>query len=144
MKRLLLVVLCVLSLSACVPTAPTTSQPQSYEPFDWPRFNSGLYADYFAGRSVVIDGTYSVDLIYKNIPLQGLIVFDVIAPQGPQSGAIAVNAPTSMRDTVFLLREGQKVRVYGTFKMFSMYSRIDRQLTGVNSLQFHATRIEPL
>ena len=149
------------SAPATMPTIPahnsgaTPPFTRVYQPVDFKKWASGMYADEFFGKAVVVDGHVMKSPAYGSI--QSSITFYVREKSLDQVRRLArtshieatneimqfvtISAPLSMRDTVFQLSDDQRVRVYGVVVNPYARSALTGQVT-MSALQVQADRIE--
>lgn len=147
-----------------IATTVAPRQAQAYVPVDFQKWHSGMYADEFFGKAVVVEGYFQ-----KN-PMAGMyqgsdIVFLVreksisqlqqaaqkAAKQGTamspldttQFMSIPITAPLAMRDVIYPIQNEQHVRVYGVVVNPYMRSALTGQIT-MSTLQVRAESIEVL
>ena len=107
---------CVNHIPQTMGTAPPVPKTQSYQPLDFKKWGSGMYADEFFGKAVVVDGYIMKDETMGIISSD--IQFAVIEkPPKRWSGGIPamviVSAPMSMRDIIYPIKNTERVRVFG-------------------------------
>lgn len=141
------------------PLGATASAPpagvRAYQPIDFKKWTSGMYADQFLGKAVVVDG------YFRKAPTAGAVMSDIFFVVGKYSipqmqdlerrspGAIIhavheqipISAPLSMRDTVFALSNDQRIRVYGVVVNPFSTSVFTKQVV-MSTLRVNADRIE--
>lgn len=120
-------------------TTPPSAEPRSYQPLNFKKWGSGLYADEFFGKAVIVDGyimknpsagmgsiNSEIRLHVSEYSLKQMQASahraykDPIMMNQMVSSAVTVIAPLSMRDLVFNFENEQRVRVYGV--VGSIYS----------------------
>jgi hypothetical protein len=161
-------ILATLLTAGCMPpgtvgmTAATAQQqPQSYMPVDFKKWHSGMYADEFFGKAVVIEGYFGKNPIasmYQGSDITFFVREKSIsqlqqaaqraamrgAPMSPldtQLMPISITAPLAMRDVIYPIQDEQRVRVYGVVVNPYMQSALTRQVT-MSTLQVRAERVE--
>ena len=95
---------CVNNIPRMMGTTPPVPKTQSYQPLDFKKWASGMYADEFFGKAVVVDG-----YIIKNTTM-GTISSDIqfsVTEKPPtrwrgMPEMVIVSAPMSMRDIIKL------------------------------------------
>jgi hypothetical protein len=91
----------------------TSNAAPSYEPLDFDKWTSNMYADRFNGRWIVADLYFLMPLTFT----QGLDWYDFGASKDPALNGVAkivmVRAPMSMRDVISQFSVGRPFRIYG-------------------------------
>lgn len=133
--------------------------PQSYMPIDFKKWNSGMFADEFVGKPVLVDGYFQKSPMAAS--LQGSdISFNVFEKSMAQmqhaerriaggSGEslidmfrpIMVTAPLAMREIIYPIQDYQRVRVYGVAVNPYGRSVFTRQIT-MSTLMVRAHKVE--
>lgn len=146
------------SKSSAKSEAPSTPV-RDYKPVDYKKWVSGLYADEFIGKAVIVDGYIQKSTVGKTsmMGLLGRVGSDIdfhvleyshdqIRENAQKRGAnsyssamemvhsmIPVTAPKSMRDQIFATNNGQKVRIYGV---------VVNPFASISTIRVKAERIE--
>ncbi len=141
----------ILSAAGCIGNIPRTEwtanpapTKQSYQPLDFKKWASGMYADEFFGKAVVVDG-----YIIKT-PTMGTVSSDIqfsvsekppMRWSGGMPAMVIVSAPMSMRDVIYPIENAERVRVFGVVQNPYSTSVFTRQVVS-SMLIVRADRIE--
>lgn len=166
-------VLCALAalcLSGCMIPLPQAAPSPAAGPavqVDLAKWSSGMYPDLYVDRNVIAEGYYTtvnmgqgdfhqgapqVGFVISNVPLgygQGapktFAEIDAYTKQVQSYVGISAYAPISMRDQLFNLKSGTKVRVRGVARQTGVINTLFvKQYTGIVGLALFANSIEPL
>lgn len=169
-KKVVLSMLAAVFLSGCgLPIQQATPIPPSDSPpvqVDLAKWSSGMYPDLYANKRVIAEGYYvrpnmgqgdyrqgapQVAFVISSVPLgygqstpRTQAEMEVYSKQFQNYVGITAYAPLAMRDQLFNLQNGQRVRVRGVANQTGIVSTLwGKQYAGIVGLALVADSIEP-
>ncbi len=156
------------ALAGCVPAMQAAPPVANGPPVqvDIAKWSSGMYPDLYADRRVVVEGYYIRTgfgaEFHQGAPDIGFLVSTVRLGYGQNTpkthaeleaytqqfqnyAAISASAPMAMRDQLFNMKNGQRIRVQGVARRFGVYDTLlYRNYAGVVMMVLVADSIEPI